>query len=372
MLGGVGRLGLVLGAIAAAVLAAWLAVRGGEGESDVPQGIARPESRIEEPPVQRLPPPPREEARARARVAEGSSRFGANVKVFRDSGPVDRCLDIVFVGDGYTQQRLDDGTYARDVERVANGILEAIPFRWYADAINVRAVYLASLTEGCDVRHDEDRVDTALDVCFSESTDRLMRVRDLDALSDALRHAGPPEAVLVLVNTPFYGGSGGGQTLRMGGGAFRIAVFSPRDRGAAQIALHEMGHSLAKLADEYDNPGDEASFPLPSAGQELDAPNVQVEETLERGSRADLARTAKWRHLMALPGADEHAWAHEGGYYRRIGIWRPWRVCRMRSHRDEFCPVCAEEISKAIVRATGKPWKDAAWHAEHPLSTWAR
>jgi hypothetical protein len=174
-----------------------------------------------------------------------------------------------------------------------------------------------------------------------------------------------------MVNTRFYGGAaghGGSQVARHG---FRFAAFCAQDPSAARIALHELGHSLANLADEYVMPGDVDSHPLPRRGDILPM-NVQVESTLDRTSRAALARTAKWGRFLALPGADAHAWAHEGGYYRATATWRPWPRCLMRNHHDPFCPVCCEQMAKAICRHSRRPWDDAAYHAAHPLSAWAK
>ena len=83
-----------------------------------------------------------------------------------------------------------------------------------------------------------------------------------------------------------------------------------------------------------------------------------------------LAETVKWGHFLALPGAKNREWTFEGGYYRKTGVFRPWRACRMREHREAFCPICDEEIAKAIVACCGDKWDDAAWHKERPLSAW--
>ena len=42
----------------------------------------------------------------------------------------------------------------------------------------------------------------------------------------------------------------------------------------------------------------------------------------------------------------------------------------MREHSVPFCPVCCEELAKAIVRRTGRSWDDRAYHEAHPLSLW--
>jgi hypothetical protein len=293
------------------------------------------------------------------------------VRAYLDSGPEENCFDLVLVGDGYLQSDLDDGTYWKDVERVASGIVAATPFCWYRSSVNVRAVFLPSQCRGCDIDAKEDRVGTALDSTFADRTDRTMIVRDVAALREALRGAGDADAVLVMVNTPHYGGTAGHNATQMGRLGFRFAVFASQDPSAAGIALHELGHSLASLADEYVSPSDAERRPLPEKGDILPM-NVQVDSSLDRTSRQTLARTAKWGRFLALPGADAHAWAHEGGYYRETGTWRPWPRCRMEDHDDPFCPVCCEQVAKAICRHSRRPWDEAAYHRAHPLSLWSK
>jgi hypothetical protein len=108
------------------------------------------------------------------------------VRVYRNVGDWDKCLDLVMVGDGYRQSDLDDGTYWRDVERIASGVLKVPPFCWHPTDVNVRAVFLPSLMEGCDISWDRDRVDTALDSAFDGTKGRGLHVRDVAALREAL------------------------------------------------------------------------------------------------------------------------------------------------------------------------------------------
>lgn len=44
----------------------------------------------------------------------------------------------------------------------------------------------------------------------------------------------------------------------------------------------------------------------------------------------------------------------------------------MSDHRTmkRFCPVCHEELYKAILKRCGEEFRDSAYHAEFPLSRW--
>jgi hypothetical protein len=126
-------------------------------------------------------------------------------------------------------------------------------------------------------------------------------------------------------------------------------------------ALHEIGHSFGRLADEYE---DAAGLDL-ARMRLLEAPNLTAGE---RPSR----EYAPWMHFLELPGADALPWMHEGAYYRSKGWWRPWPFCRMRESHHPFCPVCSEALARAIHAACGLPFNDESYHAAHPLERWRR
>src|SRR5262249_22324303 len=147
-------------------------------------------------------------------------------------------------------------------------------------------------------------------------------------------------------------------------------TFSAQDTTSFMIAVHELGHSFANLADEYEDEAEASRQRLPDDGHDLDSANVTLNGHFDASSFKTLAETVKWRHFLALPGARTHEWLFEGGYYRQRGVYRPWRHCRMRDHAAPFCPICEEELAKAIHDCCGDPWDDAAWHKERPLTAW--
>ena len=133
--------------------------------------------------------------------------------------------------------------------------------------------------------------------------------------------------------------------------------------------MHEIGHAFAGLADEYADAGQVHRFPLPTPPDDLSAANVTLWRMVDESSADSIAATVKWRHFLELPGARDWPWLYSGGYYRASLVFRPWKSCCMRDG-DEFCPVCDEEVAKAIVACLGETWDDAAWHEQRPLSDW--
>ena len=85
-----------------------------------------------------------------------------------------------------------------------------------------------------------------------------------------------------------------------------------------------------------------------------------------------LKKTVKWKHFLELPGAAKFNWIWEGGYYRSKGVFRPWKNCLMRNFGFRFCPICMEEMAKAIFKNCGEDFDHEAYHKAHPLSFWGK
>jgi hypothetical protein len=135
---------------------------------------------------------------------------------------------------------------------------------------------------------------------------------------------------IAIVNTTRYGGSGGA-----------TAVTSCDPAAMGEVLVHELGHSLFKLGDEYI---DEQL--VPSMGEPV-AANVT-------GQFAPA--TLKWCRLVT-PGAPlptpplapmPAVGAYEGAYYASRGRFRPSFTCKMREAAADFCLVCADAIMQRL------------------------
>ena len=151
--------------------------------------------------------------------------------------------NLVIVAEGYTSRKLT--TFDSHARAFGKTLLATPPFTALAAAINVYKLEVSSTDSGADdpaacggtgaVAH------TFFDASFCNSSLRRFLLVDSDAVLDAVETALPEyDAVVVLVNSTVYGGSGNGQ----------VAVCS-QAAGANNIALHELGHAAFGLADEY-------------------------------------------------------------------------------------------------------------------------
>jgi hypothetical protein len=244
-----------------------------------------------------------------------------------DNGPSANRVDVVFLGDGYTASQIDT-TYVAHIQNMLDHVFgeDDDPFPRYKNFFNVHRVNVISNESGADIPPDGVFRDTALDAKYycDGSMERLLCVsgsKARTALNDALAGAGfSAEMKLVTVNHDKYGGSGGS-----------FAVYAGGNPNAAELALHELGHSFSGLADEYWS-GDDTY-----TGGEPSQVNVTASPTGE-----------KWAHWLDYSDPDHTelgtVGAYEGARYYRYGLYRPTNRSKMRSLNWPFNAVCREKI----------------------------
>lgn len=134
----------------------------------------------------------------------------------------DSRIDFTYIGHGYQDLEL----FHQDVDRFSANLLQYEPFRSYANRINFHYVdYQGSL--GC------------------AHSGRLL-LCDTNKAAVLISEAGvPTDKIVIIVNTPEYGGSGG----RDAAISYNGAPGYPH--GGEQVFVHELGHSLGDLMDEY-------------------------------------------------------------------------------------------------------------------------
>ncbi|MBP0462387.1 M10 family metallopeptidase C-terminal domain-containing protein [Roseomonas sp. PWR1] len=253
----------------------------------------------------------------------------AGFTTVQDSGPSANRIDMVFVGDGYTSGEIAT-TYAAHVQAlltyIFDGTLLTEPFGRYRNFFNIHRVEVVSAESGADDPGAGVYRNTALGASYRWDgvTDRLLYISDAAAnAAVAATFAGTgitAEMRFATVNSATYGGGGGNWAVYAGGNSF-----------AREVALHEVGHSFAQLADEY-------WFSGTYTGGEPFARNVTTDPT-----------GAKWAEWIGYnqPGLGVIG-AYEGGYYNATGIWRPSLDSKMRSLDRPFDVVAREEFIRGF------------------------
>lgn len=266
-------------------------------------------------------------------------------------------LDVLVFGDGYTaaQQALFD-THAAALR---NGMFGITPYMEYESYVNWIPAFVVSQDAGAT--HPPYQAGCTTSACCSDTaaqTDplagqitttafqsrfcafnihRLLVANNTLVLAAA---AGYPDwdVVLVSVNDPVYGGSGG-----------QVGVLSQHP-AAQEVTIHEFGHTFTGLADEYDSPY--PGYPLCSdiGGAAPCEANV---------TNQTVAASVKWHDLFTpgnpipTPSGTPGTGLFEGARYQTVGMYRPADQCEMRQLGVEFCSVCRQEYVKQLYRGWG-------------------
>jgi hypothetical protein len=298
-----------------------------------------------------------------------------------EAGDPARKLDLLILGDGYTAA--ERGKFERDARRLMRVLFSTSPFKERERDINVWGLVPPSAQSGVSRPsqgiHRRSPVGATYDAFDSE---RYVLTFDNRAFRDIAANA-PYEVVEILTNTATYGG----------GGIYGLYSTVAADSAwAPYIFIHEFGHHLAALADEYYT-SDVAYLPAvdriepwePNVTALLDPstlkwrdlvtpgtalPTAWPKEQFEQHSRAIQERRRRIRaenrpesemdalfreqkaHDMALLGAGPHGGvvgAFEGANYEARGFFRPQADCIMFT-RDEvpFCAVCRRAIGRVL------------------------
>ena len=270
-------------------------------------------------------------------IVWGESRY---TNLTRHGNPKNR-LDVAILGDGYTaaQQQM----YQDDVDEIVDAFRQIEPMATYFRHFNFHRINIISKEEGAKDRYLDPPTDpkTALGTFFSPLNKRRLVGPDPWVMLVATKSGAPWDKLLVVVNTSRRGGA----TLP----TMSVAYASRNSHDFPRIMIHEAGHSIAKLMDEYDGELPDIEFARGwSVPNFLPWPNVDTN-----------AKRPKWKRWLSpgvdLPTPDRLANRHlvgafEGASYTGTGVYRPQRRCMMRSHNANFCKVCAEQWIKAIYR----------------------
>ena len=256
-------------------------------------------------------------------AAEELAAADGGVSALQVTGDSANRYDLVFLGDGYTAEDMD--LYHEHVADKWRAIVETEPFTTYADFFNVWVVDVVSNESGVDndPTPPTDR-DTALDMYFwCSGVERGLCVDETKA-RQAADLAPEADQIVVLGNSTKYGGIGGSVATSSGGNA-----------AAGLITVHELGHSLGGLADEYDyylragledDAAQDVTIPAPftyypsAVYGEPAGVNITAESDPEQIRDTELKW---WRWIGEMSPDGTQVGAYEGGGYYRYGMYRP-------------------------------------------------
>ena len=238
----------------------------------------------------------------------------------------DDAFVLLIFGDGFTSSQQTD--FYKEATNTADYIMETSPYDEFKDEIKIYALGTASKDSGAKgakaqtkEEADADTTDTFFGTRYwLYGMQRLLGLEDDSEgvqLVKTLQQKYLPAAdfSMMIVNSDVYGGSGGD-----------ICVASLNSK-AREIMMHEMGHTVGGLADEYWAGASYADETKPNMTQESDPAKV------------------KWSRFVGKNGVGVYEYTDGGD-----GWYHPSQSCKMQYLGKEygFCEVCKEELRKSI------------------------
>jgi hypothetical protein len=306
---------------------------------------------------------------------------GGRIYTLLENGPPSRKVDLVLVGEGYTDAQSDK--FVADARRLTEALFSTEPFRSRKDDFNVRALLVPAERPGVNRPHVGEYRRTPLSTEFNIfDSERYLLTMDNRALREALSGI-PYEFVEILVNEEQYGG----------GGIFNFQSTVAVDTEFADyVFVHEFGHHFAGLADEYytsdvayetgaathpepwepnvtalhdptalkwrdlAEPGTPLPTPWGKGEYEEHSQRIRserralVERAAPEAEFDDLfaRQRAIERELLADMEYANRVGAFEGAMYEAKGLYRPEIDCIMFTRADFFCRVCRRAIERII------------------------
>jgi hypothetical protein len=307
---------------------------------------------------------------------------GKPVEIHR-GGPPERKLDLLILGDGYTKAECPQ--FEAQARKLTEVLLATEPFKSRRDDLNVWALCPPATESGVSRPstgvHRASPLGATYDAFRSE---RYVLTFDNRRVREVASQA-PYDFLAILVNAETYGG-GAIQGL--------YATVAARSMWAPYVFVHELGHHLAGLADEYFTsdvaylPGERvepwernvtalldpsrlkwaatSGVPVPTPwdreGYEKRAHEFQEKRRAIRkrnGPESEMdalfleqkrEETAK---LSAEPWARKTG-AFEGANYEAKGYYRPEVDCVMFSRDDvPFCSACRNALGEILDQYAG-------------------
>jgi hypothetical protein len=302
------------------------------------------------------------------------------VDIISENGPADEKVDIVILGDGYAQNEMDK--FRNDAKRLAGNLMNAEPFKSRSKDFNIRAVETPGESSGVNKPHHAVFRRSRLTVHYSSfDSERYALSYDNRTIRDIASEV-PYDLMVIIINERTYGG----------GGIYNLySTVAADNKFSEYMMIHEMGHHMAALADEYytssvsyeipevkiepwetnitalfdknnlkwkDLVTEGTPIPTPWNKEEFDKAGYAIQK--ERDSlRAAMVPESVMEDLFTRQMNQENRYfeneiyrekvgAFNGAGYVANGLYRPQIDCIMYTRHMVFCKVCSRSIENVI------------------------
>ena len=282
-----------------------------------------------------------------------SSDFSRDGKVtVLQKATVGKGINLVFLGDGYSDRLIADGTYEKIVRDAVEGFFSIEPYRSLRNMFNVLMMDVVSLNE----YYAAGSTQTAFSAEWQGDThirgndDRVIEYVSSVIPDDEMDNS----TAIVIMNLDLYAGTCVMYPPKEPSDAangFAIAYFPANKENLAYLACHEAGgHGFAKLSDEY---------VLDNGRIEDETVNYLQTSARQYGWYKNLDFTSdpadvKWNYFLKDKRyAAEDMGVFEGAYYYQLGAYRPSNESIMNTdHESGF----------------NAPSREAIWYRAHKLA----
>lgn len=264
-------------------------------------------------------------------------------------------IDLVFMGDAFSDRQIADGTYANVMRKAADAFFSEEPYKSMKDWFNVYIVNVVSATEGYE--HGGRALSTG------HGGGSLVYGNDAKVIEYAKNVIGEERlddaVIIVLMNEDAYAGTCYMYNPPSGdyGRGLSIAYFpaSSDTETFNGLVSHEAGgHGFAKLADEY---------AYESMGKITDEAIADTKSYEPYGWYKNVDFTSdpsqvKWSQFITDDRyASENIGCYEGGLTYWTGVWRPTDSSIMRYNTGGFNAPSRYAIWNRINKlAYGEDW----------------
>lgn len=302
------------------------------------------------------------------------------IDIISENGPASGKVDIVILGDGYSAKEMEK--FRKDAARLSGYLMNAEPFKSHNKDFNIRAIETPATGSGVNKPHHGVFTRTPLTVHYSSfDSERYALSYDNRTIRD-VASAVPYDIMVIMVNERTYGG----------GGIYNLyTTVSADNKFAEYIMVHEMGHHMAALADEYYTSS--VSYEVPEVKVEpwetnitamFDKNNLKWKDLVAEGTplptpwnkeafdkggyaiqkerdslRAAMVPESVMEDLFTRQMKEEDEYfskeqyrdavgAFEGAGYLAKGLYRPQVDCIMYTRHMVFCKVCRRSIEDVI------------------------
>lgn len=255
-------------------------------------------------------------------------------------------IDVVLLGDAFTDLDIENGTYDRVMRSAADHLFDEEPLLSLRDRFDVNYVKVVS-ANGCYTACSS----TALGTYFADSNSTCTGGNDKKVFDYAALAGGEDmgrKLIVVVMNSTRYAGT---SYLYYTGETIAYLPMGSDDQVFGELICHEAaGHGLGRLLDEYCYVGSITDTAITTFVEE---------QRMGWGANVDITSDPDkigWSDMLADSDYKESVGVFEGALTYSTGAWRPTQQSIMNQNCGGFNAPSRRELYKRIMESSGEQY----------------